>query len=96
MTDTLYRPNIKEVFGTNPLRFNEYVSHKRVRAGIITAVNPHSLTVMGHSECVEVPIVAAMTVRYTPVPGDMLVIYADGYSSISPRKAFEDGYTLAP
>lgn len=32
--------------------------------------------------------------RYIPKPGDYLVIYADGYKSISPREAFEDGYTL--
>jgi hypothetical protein len=28
-----------------------------------------------------------------PLPGDYLVIYEDGYRSISPAKAFEDGYT---
>ena len=32
--------------------------------------------------------------RYLPMPGDYLVIYEDGYRSISPAKAFEDGYTL--
>lgn len=31
--------------------------------------------------------------RYKPVIGDYLVVYEDGYTSISPKKAFEDGYT---
>ncbi len=34
--------------------------------------------------------------RYKPVAGDYVVIYADGYTSISPRQAFEDGYTPMP
>ncbi|MGH1372969.1 MAG: Gp49 family protein [Cellvibrionaceae bacterium] len=32
--------------------------------------------------------------RYTAVPGDYLVTYADGYQSVSPAKAFEEGYSL--
>lgn len=32
--------------------------------------------------------------RYTPEVGDYYVVYDDGYESFSPRKAFEDGYTL--
>ena len=31
--------------------------------------------------------------RYTPVPGDYFVQYEDGYQSISPKAAFEAGYT---
>lgn len=30
--------------------------------------------------------------RYMPVPGDFIVQYADGYWSVSPRKAFVEGY----
>ena len=30
--------------------------------------------------------------RYTPVVGDRLVVYEDGYASISPAAAFESGY----
>ena len=37
-----------------------------------------------------------MFARYTPVVGDYLVEYEDGYRSISPRAAFEGGYTEAP
>lgn len=31
--------------------------------------------------------------RYCPVDGDFYVVYADGYKSFSPRKAFIEGYT---
>lgn len=31
--------------------------------------------------------------RYMPVAGDFYVVYADGYKSFSPRKAFIEGYT---
>ena len=31
--------------------------------------------------------------RYFPQPGDYYVVYADGYQSISPAAAFEEGYT---
>lgn len=34
-----------------------------------------------------------MTKRYTPEYGDYFVIYEDGYQSISPKKAFEEGYS---
>lgn len=33
-----------------------------------------------------------MFTRYTPVKGDFLVIYEDGYESVSPRTAFLKGY----
>lgn len=34
-----------------------------------------------------------MFARYQPVRGDFYVVYADGYKSFSPRKAFLEGYT---
>lgn len=34
-----------------------------------------------------------MTLRYMPQPGDYYVVYDDGYKSLSPAKAFEEGYT---
>jgi len=33
-----------------------------------------------------------MFARYVPVSGDYYVVYDDGYASISPKQAFEDGY----
>jgi hypothetical protein len=35
-----------------------------------------------------------MTARMTPKPGDFWVVYDDGYHSLSPRKAFIEGYVL--
>lgn len=32
--------------------------------------------------------------KHTPQIGGYYVVYADGYASYSPAKAFEDGYTL--
>lgn len=32
--------------------------------------------------------------KHNPVAGGYYVVYADGYKSFSPAKAFEDGYTL--
>ena len=34
-----------------------------------------------------------MVTRYRPIEGDFLVLYADGYQSFSPAKAFLEGYT---
>lgn len=31
--------------------------------------------------------------KHNPQPGGYYVVYADGYKSFSPAKAFEDGYT---
>ena len=31
--------------------------------------------------------------KHKPLPGEYYVVYADGYKSYSPAKAFEDGYT---
>ena len=36
---------------------------------------------------------SAMFARYVPVPGDYYVVYDDDYESVSPRKAFEEGYS---
>jgi len=34
-----------------------------------------------------------MLVRYSPIQRDFYVVYNDGYQSLSPRKAFLEGYT---
>lgn len=34
--------------------------------------------------------------RYTPTVGDYYVVYADGYKSFSPAKAFTEGYVPEP
>lgn len=40
-----------------------------------------------------VPVDGEIFARYMPEPGDFYVVYSDGYKSISPRKAFLEGYT---
>ena len=72
-----------------------YVSHKVVQAVQITQVKEGSTggallgLADGFAPYVAVP---SMTERYMPVPGDYLMLYSDGYVSISPKKAFDEGY----
>ena len=73
-----------------------YTSHKKVRAAEITSVGE---IVDGARTCaitlastLTIDVEAKVFARYVPVPGDYLVIYEDGYKSISPRKAFLEGY----
>jgi hypothetical protein len=69
-----------------------YRSHKIIHALEIKAVDGHRLTfVEAGFAPIEAP--AEMFSRYTPVPGDRYVVYPDGYTSFSPKKAFEEGYT---
>lgn len=71
--------------------------HKEVWAAKIKRLTPHSdgsiamLLDGGHIEAADV----AWGIKFNPHVGDYLIVYADGYRSISPAKAFEDGYTLA-
>jgi hypothetical protein len=69
-----------------------YRSHKQVWALKIEKVEGD---VIIFAEKGYAPLVAekGLFSRYTPVPGDYYVQYADGYKSISPAKAFEEGYT---
>lgn len=73
-----------------------YQSHKKVRAAPIDHIEKslaepekHIIFLEGYG--LEV-VNSKMFARYTPVRGDYYVVYDDGYASISPRKAFEDGY----
>ena len=83
-----------------------YVSHKKVWAleiaevlilpprsdGIWEVPAPRRIV---FNEDGYAPIIAPgeMLSRYIPVSGDFYVVYADGYKSFSPRKAFLEGYT---
>ena len=77
-----------------------YKSHKIVRALQITEVqqDPMDLASVNvrlgdHPEAVN--LTGGILARYTPRVGDYLVEYeGDGYVSISPQQAFEDGYSL--
>jgi hypothetical protein len=79
-----------------------YVSHKKVWAleiDDVVANAPHPgekvkafrVAFRDHGYA-PVFLPAEMFSRYVPVPGDFYVVYADGYKSFSPRKAFLEGY----
>lgn len=73
----------------------QYRSVKIVHAGEITEVVEAGCYVRqaDGSVAVLMEYQPDMTTRYTPVVGDFWVVYApDGYSSISPRQQFIDGY----
>lgn len=69
-----------------------YQSHKKVWALKIATVDGYNLT-FADPGYAPIRVEAGMYSRYTPVPGDYYVVYDDGYKSISPAKAFEEGYT---
>lgn len=72
----------------------KYVSHKQVWALEIDSADP-MLCKLTFRDRGYAPIKteAEVWARYKPQPGDFYVIYADGYKSFSPRKAFLEGYT---
>jgi hypothetical protein len=75
-----------------------YVSHKEVRALEIKSVErdesfPGYLVHFEDGSYPPMQVNADVLHRYRPARGDFLVKYADGYVSISPRKAFLEGYS---
>jgi hypothetical protein len=85
-------------------RLAEYVSHKRVRAGKIIGILPmrvggaRELTIEladGRSEIVEITEELYRRGERTAAVGDYFLVYKDGYRSISPAKAFYEGYELS-
>jgi hypothetical protein len=75
-----------------------YRSHKTVHALKIAGISePNSLGAVtleiADPGFAPVKVEGAVVSRYFPKPGDYLVVYEDGYQSISPAKAFEEGYT---
>ncbi len=84
-----------------------YTCHKVVRA--VKVVEVHDLgtgegddnlplvtvvSVSGYRQRLRLPLPPQYN-KGTLVPGCYYVVYEDGYSSISPAKAFEEGYTLS-
>lgn len=69
-----------------------YQSHKKVWALKIAAVEGVRLSFVDKGYAA-ILVDAKLFARYRPVPGDYYVQYDDGYKSISPAKAFEEGYT---
>ena len=69
----------------------KYVSHKQVWALKIAKVEGYTIT-PEDTAYAPITVEPEMYLRYTPTTGDYYVVYADGYKSFSPAKAFEDGY----
>lgn len=76
-----------------------YVSHKKVWALQIATINrtvPGKVTLSFVDEGYA-PITFdeadPMFLRYSPIQRDFYVVYQDGYQSLSPQKAFVEGYT---
>jgi hypothetical protein len=77
-----------------------YKSHKEVWALQIDdpiKINPDGSITFGVTDIGYAPVTVTKDVvsRYMPGAGDFYVVYADGYKSFSPRKAFLEGYTPA-
>jgi hypothetical protein len=73
-----------------------YQSHKKVWALQIAGVTRKDTKVILQfvdSEYAPRSVPYEVVSRYWPKPEDYFVLYEDGYQSISPRKAFEEGYT---
>jgi hypothetical protein len=86
-----------------------YKSHKTVRAVKIKEVVLHDPTgsepalefaggfiIPEGDKFVPIPFDADFFNKHLPEAGGYYVVYADGYASFSPAKAFEEGYVLAP
>jgi len=75
----------------------EYRSHKVVRAAKITGFRGNGNADMPDLLLGEIGGVVTLLPewheKHKPKVGGYYVLYGDGYSSFSPAKAFEDGYT---
>ena len=77
----------------------KYKCHKEVRAAKITAIKEHPNVGNGSQDLIfgeiggMMPISDEWVKKFNPIVGGYFVIYEDGYTSFSPNKAFENGYT---
>jgi hypothetical protein len=73
-----------------------YQCHKRVQATEIVGTDPERGNVFFSigSDGVAMKNIPELFARKAPSVGDYLVTYDDGYTSWSPKAAFEAGYTL--
>jgi hypothetical protein len=78
----------------------QYRCHKVVRAAKITELRGNGNADMPDLVLGEIGGIVALLpdwhAKHKPQVGGYYVVYEDGYTSFSPAKAFEDGYTLAP
>ncbi len=71
-------------------------SHKEVKALQIETIESTQAGYKLHfmdDDHKPIEVDGPMMTRYMAKPGDYYIVYPDGYTSISPAKAFEDGYT---
>lgn len=84
--------------GAAQVEMPQYVSHKKVWALELATTPPSNLEgTLRRLDFVEkgyasINVAEEMFSRYEPMAGDFYVVYADGYKSFSPRKAFLEGY----
>lgn len=72
----------------------KFQSHKIVEAEQISEITGNGRIILVDGESIPTP--ADLFARYHPSAGDYLVRYDGGYLSVSPRAAFESGYTEVP
>lgn len=81
----------------NGVALPEYRCHKVVRAARITALRGNGNADMPDLVLGEIGGVVTLLPewheKHKPQVGGYYVLYEDGYSSFSPAKAFEEGYT---
>lgn len=87
------------VMPTPPQQMPKYLCHKEVRAlkiaGVGRTQSRYTLSFEGGGD---LEVDATWIDRFGPKRGDYFVVYSAGtpdqYCSVSPSKAFEEGYTL--
>lgn len=75
------------------IQLPRYKCHKEVSALQIESVDGYALA-FTDSRYAPMYVGPAWIDKFNPQAGGYLVVYADGYRSYSPAKAFEEGYTL--
>lgn len=87
----------KETVAETP-KFKRYRSHKIVEALPIVGIEPTGVGDAKAALILEGGIQKPHPkgTNYVPVLGDYFIRYEDGYESLSPKGAFEKGYTLEP
>ncbi len=99
MKELLLAHNIGENAMPTDREMPKYISHKEVWAlkikSIVNGSDGSGLIFPEDDGYEFVEVSKEYLERHKPEPGGYYVVYADGYKSFSPAKAFEDGYTLS-
>jgi hypothetical protein len=91
------RHGVQQMPETKPMP--KYLCHKEVRALKIREVERRNgaywLTFVDDGYA-PIQVTDAWIDRFGPTRNSYYVVYADGYASVSPAKAFEEGYVAVP